>query len=356
MKLENIAKTYNTLTKYIRDTIFCNNGENRIMYKVKNKFYFISEKDNTCKCVCEVDSSFLECIDTDLKENVIFSDFIDSKYDIETQLKEHNSEHVFAIFDFLVAEIDRQDLLESSFFNFYINQIERENNIVYSASETDSSIDTNMQEAQEADTEPTEADFNTNIENKYINDMQSIIKEANITDKDTIEKIICLKDDISKHVKLIESLHNEKEAKIEFEKIFKLHFIDIAMTYPQACNGIANNQILKEKLKEVIFETIKQENKESIARKDFSNKSLQNTESKQELDLKAKKKSLLTFSMKNISLSHKQHKSLTDYKHIDSFNSVIEKRVIKAVIAKERSPPLHRGAYGNPHMPPALVF
>lgn len=77
---------------------------------------------------------------------------------------------------------------------------------------------------------------------------------------------------------------------------------------------------------------------------DFSNKSLQNTESKQELDLKAKKQSLLTFSMKNISLSHKQHKSLADYKNIDSFNSVIEKRVIKATITKERSPPLHRGA------------
>ena len=251
MKLENIAKTYNTLTKYIRDTIFCNNGENRIMYKVKNKFYFISEKDNTCKCVCEVDSSFLECMDTDLKENVIFSDFIDSKYDIETQLKEHNSEHVFAIFDSIVAELDRQDLLENDFFKFCINQIEKENNIVYSESETDSSIDTNMQEAQEADTEPTEAEIQTNFN---------------------------------------------------------------------------------------------AENTEYIARKYFSNKSLQNTESKQELDLKAKKQSLLTFSMKNISLSHKQHKSLTDYKNIDSFNSVIEKRVIKAIIAKERSPPLHRGA------------
>ena len=537
MKVENIAKTYNTLTKYIRDTIFCNNGENRIMYKVKNKFYFISEKDNTCKCVCEVDSSFLECMDTDLKENVIFSDFIHGDYDIEKQLKEHNSKHVFAIFDSIVAEIDRHDLLESSFFSFCIHQIEKENNIVYSESETDSSIDTNMQEAQETETdfnaENTEssikdneidmqrlkqfneykefkyllkriysinyiiqnqreyiakiekqevikdkikeaqndliyyknrkqsfieriqelscnkavmnymleilrtktplrhtfaplplyterlkeqgykeyelrnttiyfsekenseyviidnclniecfdfngieiilegnekidinllenikeymrkniididkAEFEANTENKYINDMQSIIKEANITDKDTIEKIMCLKDDISKHVKLIESLHNEKEAKIEFEKIFKLHFIDIAMTYPQACNGIANNQILKEKLKEVIFEAIKQENTESIARKDFSNKSLQNTESKQELDLKAKKKSLLTFSMKDISLSHKQHKSLTDYKHIDSFNSVIEKRVIKAVIAKERSPPKAKAKSG----------
>ena len=116
MKVENIAKTYNTLTKYIRDTIFSISGQRNIIYKVKNKFYFISEKDNTCKCVCEVDSSFLECIDTNLKENVIFSDFIISDYDIETQLKEHNSEHVFAIFDFLVAEIDRQDILESSFF------------------------------------------------------------------------------------------------------------------------------------------------------------------------------------------------------------------------------------------------
>ncbi|EMZ37190.1 hypothetical protein C826_02187 [Helicobacter bilis WiWa] len=365
MKVENIAKTYNTLTKYIRDTIFCNNGENRIMYKVKNKFYFISEKDNTCKCVCEVDSSFLECIDTDLKENVIFSYCSHSDYDIEKQLEklqENKEKHVFAIFDSILAEIDRQDLLESSFFNFCINQIERENNIVYDKSIADSSIDTNM---QETDTEPTEADFNTentessikdnetqldkaefntNIENKYINDMQSITKEANITDKDTIEKLMCLKDDISKHVKLIESLHDEREAKIEFEKIFKLHFIDITMTYPQAYNGIANNQVLKEKLKEVIFEAIKQENTESIARKDFSNKSLQNTESKQELDLKAKRKPLLAFSMKDISLSHKQHKSFTDYKHINSFNSVIEKRVIKAVIAKERSPPLHRGA------------
>ncbi|MCI7411356.1 MAG: hypothetical protein MSS67_06595, partial [Helicobacter bilis] len=224
--------------------------------------------------------------------------------------------------------------------------IERENNIVYSASETDSSIDTNMQEAQEADTEPTEADFNAeNTESSInINEMQSLIKEANTTDKDTIEKIMCLKDDISKHVRLIESLHNEKEAQIEFEKIFKLHFIDITMTYPQAYNGIANNQILKEKLKEVIFEAIKQENKEYIARKDFSNKALQNIESKQELDLRAKKQTLLTFSMKNISLSHKQHKSFTDYKHINSFNSVIGKRVIKATIAKERSPPLHKGA------------
>ncbi|TLE09313.1 hypothetical protein LS78_002535, partial [Helicobacter bilis] len=210
----------------------------------------------------------------------------------------------------------------------------------------DSSIDTNMQEAQEADTEPTEADFNAeNTESSInINEMQSLIKEANTTDKDTIEKIMCLKDDISKHVRLIESLHNEKEAQIEFEKIFKLHFIDITMTYPQAYNGIANNQILKEKLKEVIFEAIKQENKEYIARKDFSNKALQNIESKQELDLRAKKQTLLTFSMKNISLSHKQHKSFTDYKHINSFNSVIGKRVIKATIAKERSPPLHKGA------------
>lgn len=349
MKVENIAKTYNTLTKYIRDTIFCNNGENRIMYKVKNKFYFISEKDNTCKCVCEVDSSFLECIDTDLKENVIFSYCSHSDYDIGKQLEklqENKEKHVFAIFDFLVAEIDRQDLLESSFFNFCIHQIERENNIVYSESETDSSIDTNMQEAQEADTEPTEADFNTNTENKYINDMQSIIKEANIADKDTIEKLMCLKDNISRHVRLIESLHNEKEAKIEFERVFKLHFVDITMTYPQAYNGIANNQALKEKLKEVIFEAIKQENKEYIARKYFSNKALQNTESKQELDLKAKRKPLLTFSMKNISLSHKQHKSFTYYKHIDSFNSVIEKRIIKAVIAKERSPPKARAKSG----------
>lgn len=116
-----------------------------------------------------------------------------------------------------------------------------------------------MQEAQEADTEPTEADFNAeNTESSInINEMQSLIKEANTTDKDTIEKIMCLKDNISRHVK---------------------------------------------------------------------------------------KKSLLTFSMKNISLSHKQHKSFTDYKHINSFNSVIEKRVIKATIAKERSPPLHKGA------------
>ena len=346
MKVENIAKAYNTLIKYIRDSIMLYEGQNRIMYKVKNKFYFISEKDNICKCVCEVDSSFLECMDTDLKENVIFGNFIDSKYDIETQLKEHNSEHVFAIFDSIVAELDRQDLLENDFFKFCIHQIEKENNIVYSASETDSSIDTNMQEAQEADTEPTEADFNTNIENKYINDMQSIIKEANIADKDTIEKLMCLKDNISRHVRLIESLHNEKEAKIEFERVFKLHFVDITMTYPQAYNGIANNQALKEKLKEVIFETIKQENTEYIAKKYFSNKALQNTESKQELDLKAKKKPLLTFSMKDISLSHKQHKSLADYKHIDSFNSVIEKRVIKAVIAKERSPPKARAKSG----------
>lgn len=103
------------------------------------------------------------------------------------------------------------------------------------------------------------AEFEANIENKYINEMQSIIKEANITDKDTIEKLMCLKDDISRHVK---------------------------------------------------------------------------------------KKSLLTFSMKDISLSHKQHKSLTDYKHINSFNSVIEKRVIKAVIAKERSPPKAKAKSG----------
>ena len=199
MKVENIAKTYNTLTKYIRDTIFCNNGENRIMYKVKNKFYFISEKDNTCKCVCEVDSSFLECMDTDLKENVIFSYCSHSDYDIEKQLEklqENKEKHVFAIFDSIVAEIDRQDLLESSFFNFCIHQIEKENNIVYSESETDSSIDTNMQETQETDTESTETDFNAentessikdnetqldkaefeaNTENKYINEMQSII-------------------------------------------------------------------------------------------------------------------------------------------------------------------------------------
>ncbi|AQQ58879.1 hypothetical protein XJ32_00835 [Helicobacter bilis] len=167
---------------------------------------------------------------------------------------------------------------------------------------------------------------------------------------------MCLKDDISKHVKLIESLHNEKEAKIEFEKIFKLHFIDIAMTYPQAYNGIANNQILKEKLKEVIFEAIKQENTESIARKDFSNKALQNTESKQELDLKAKKKSLLTFSMKDISLSHKQHKSLTDYKHIDSFNSVIEKRVIKAVHQKRKLKAGRSGAKNTTQPSPTQVF
>ncbi|WP_199773205.1 hypothetical protein [Helicobacter bilis] len=116
------------------------------------------------------------------------------------------------------------------------------------------------------------AEFNTNTENKYINEMQSLIKEANTTDKDTIEKIMCLKDNISRHVK---------------------------------------------------------------------------------------KQTLLTFSMKNISLSHKQHKSFTDYKHINSFNSVIEKRVIKATIAKERSPPKARaksGAKNTTQPSPTQVF
>ncbi|MCI7411608.1 MAG: hypothetical protein MSS67_07900, partial [Helicobacter bilis] len=51
--------------------------------------------------------------------------------------------------------------------------IERENNIVYSASETDSSIDTNMQEAQEADTEPTEADFNAENTESSIKDNET---------------------------------------------------------------------------------------------------------------------------------------------------------------------------------------
>ena len=280
MKVENIAKTYNTLTKYIRDAIFCIEKQNRVIYKVKNKFYFINEKDNTCKCICEVDSSFLECMDTNLKENVIFSDFIDSDYDIETQLKElqeSENEHIFAIFDSIVAEIDRQDLLENDFFKFCIHQIEKENNIVYSENEIDSSIDTNM---QEADTEPT-------------------------------------------------------ETKAQIQTDFNAEH-----TEP----SIKDNETQLEKLKEVIFEAIKQENTESIARKDFSNKASQNIESKQKLDLRAKKQTLLTFSMKNISLSHKQHKSLTDYKHINSFNSVIEKRIIKAIIAKERSPPLHKGA------------
>lgn len=408
MKVENIAKAYNTLIKYIRDSIMLYEGQNRIMYKVKNKFYFISEKDNTCKCVCEVDSSFLECMDTDLKENVIFSYCSHSDYDIETQLKEHNSEHVFAIFDSIVAELDRQDLLENDFFKFCIHQIERENNIVYSASETDSSIDTNMQEAQEADTEPTEADFNAENTESSIKDNETQL------DNEMLEKQIQAEQDRQR----LKSFNEYKEFMELTDKIENVnHIIKQLQNYlTRLENGEYYKKEIKERTDELNFtkkvvKRAKRENaqkqtekskeileywkeqlkieKKSIkgwtskeAVQEYIKNEIQSTqkylmqykhkkqnciERMQELSCNkavmnymlskhVKKQSLLTFSMKNISLSHKQHKSLTDYKHIDSFNSVIEKRVIKAVIAKERSPPLHRGAYGNPHMPPALVF
>lgn len=242
MKVENIAKTYNTLTKYIRDTIFCNNGENRIMYKVKNKFYFISEKDNTCKCVCEVDSSFLECMDTDLKENVIFSDFIHGDYDIEKQLKEHNSKHVFAIFDSIVAEIDRQDLLESSFFNFCIHQIEKENNIVYSESETDSSIDTNMQEAQEAETEPTEAEIQTDFNAE--NTESSIKDNETQLDNEMLEKQIQAEQDRQR----LKSFNEYKEFKYLLKRIYSInHIIQNQREY---IAKIEKQEVIKDKIKE----------------------------------------------------------------------------------------------------------
>ena len=237
MKVENIAKAYNTLTKYIRDTTFCNNGENRIMYKVKNKFYFISEKDNTCKCVCEVDSSFLECMDTDLKENVIFSDFIHGDYDIETQLKEHKGGHVFAIFDSIVAEIDRQDLLKSSFFNFCIHQIERENNIVYSESETDSSIDTNMQETQETETE-IQTDFNAE------NTESSIKENETQLDNEMLEKQIQAEQDRQ----LLKKFNEYKEFMELTDKIENVnHIIKQLQNY---LTRLENGEYYKKEIKE----------------------------------------------------------------------------------------------------------
>ena len=529
MKVENIAKTYNTLTKYIRDTIFCNNGENRIMYKVKNKFYFISEKDNTCKCVCEVDSSFLECMDTDLKENVIFSDFIHGDYDIEKQLKEHNSKHVFAIFDSIVAEIDRQDLLESSFFNFCINQIEKENNIVYSESETDSSIDTNMQEAQETEiqtdfnaenTESSIKENETQLDNEMLEKKiqaeqdQQLLKKFNeykefmeLTNKiENVNHIIKQlqnyltrlengeyykkeikerTDELNFRKKVVKRAKREnaqkqtekskeileywkEQLKIEKKSIkgwtskeavqeyikneiqsTQKHLMQykhkkqncIERMQELSCNKAVMNYMLEilrtktplrhtfaplplytERLKEQgykeyelrnttiyfsetkdkeyviidnclniecfdfngieiilegnekidinLLENIKEYMRKNIIDIDKAefeanteNKYINEMQSiikeaniadkdtiekfmclKDNISKHVKKKSLLTFSMKNISLSHKQHKSFTDYKHINSFNSVIEKRVIKATIAKERSPPLHRGA------------
>ena len=511
-------------------------GQNRIMYKVKNKFYFISEKDNTCKCVCEVDSSFLECMDTDLKENVIFGNFIDSKYDIETQLKEHNSEHVFAIFDSIVAELDRQDLLENDFFKFCIHQIERENNIVYSESETDSSIDTNMQEAQETETEPTEAeiqtDFNaentessikdneTQLDNEMLEKQiqaeqdKQLLKKFNeykefmeLTDKiepinhriqelqnyltrlengEYYKKEIKERtDELNFRKKVVKRAKREnaqkqtekskeileywkeqlkiekksikgwtsKEAVQEYIKNEIQSTQKYLMQYKHkkqnciermqelSCNKAVMNYMLEnlkskkplrhtfatlplytERLKEQgykeyelrnttiyfsekenseyviidnclniecfdfngieiilegnekidinLLENIKEYMRKNIIDIDkaefeanIENKYINEMQSiikeanitdkdtiekfmclKDNISKHVKKKSLLTFSMKNISLSHKQHKSLTDYKNIDSFNSVIEKRVIKATIAKERSPPLHRGA------------
>ena len=459
MKVENIAKTYNTLTKYIRDTIFCNNGENRIMYKVKNKFYFISEKDNTCKCVCEVDSSFLECMDTDLKENVIFSDFIHGDYDIEKQLKEHNSKHVFAIFDSIVAEIDRQDLLESSFFSFCIHQIEKENNIVYSESETDSSIDTNMQEAQETEIEPTEAEIQTdfNAENTESSikdneiDMQRLkqfneykefkyllkrIYSINYIIQNQreyiakIEKQEVIKDKIKEAQNDLIYYKNRKQSFIEriqelsCNKAVMNYMLEILRTKTPLRHTFATLPLYTERLKEQgykeyelrnttiyfgekenseyviidnclniecfdfngieiilegnekidinLLENIKEYMRKNIIDIDKAefeanteNKYINEMQSiikeanitdkdtiekfmclKDDISKHVKKKSLLTFSMKDISLSHKQHKSLTDYKHINSFNSVIEKRVIKAVIAKERSPPKAKAKSG----------
>ncbi len=88
------------------------------------------KKTRAYNLLCELDSYFLESMNTNFKENCIF-EYSKNEYEIENELKEQYSQHVFAIFDFLVAEIDRQDLLENSFFTFCINEIEKDNRIVY---------------------------------------------------------------------------------------------------------------------------------------------------------------------------------------------------------------------------------
>lgn len=130
MEITKIAKAYNTLRKHINETCGNGAGENKYIYKVKNKFYFMNEKTRAYNLLCELDSYFLESMNTNFKENCIF-EYSKNEYEIENELKEQYSQHVFAIFDFLVAEIDRQDLLENSFFTFCINEIEKDNRIVY---------------------------------------------------------------------------------------------------------------------------------------------------------------------------------------------------------------------------------
>lgn len=82
------------------------------------------KKTRAYNLLCELDSYFLESMNTNFKENCIF-EYSKNEYEIENELKEQYSQHVFAIFDFLVAEIDRQDLLENSFLHSVLMRLKK---------------------------------------------------------------------------------------------------------------------------------------------------------------------------------------------------------------------------------------
>lgn len=187
MNITQIAKTYNILSKHINQTCAAIKGEQKIIYKVKNKFYFMNEKDNVFKCIAQLDSEFLETMDT-LKENVIFS-LVSSGFD--TLEKVNNENNYFAMFDHLLMELDKATLLHNDFFSFCINDIDRENNII-----DNNIIDNGMIEKHETEAETQKALSLLSDKNIITNFIESYFKPRfnyNPTMDDIKEMILLFK-------------------------------------------------------------------------------------------------------------------------------------------------------------------
>ncbi|WP_281650613.1 hypothetical protein, partial [Helicobacter bilis] len=98
------------------------------------------------------------------------------------------------------------------------------------------------------------------IKDNYIQEVETIAKDFNLTDKEAIQGLINLKDEIGKNVNLLDSVHDRQNSKRLFDNLFKDYWLDFFLANQKAYKSIKDPIALKEKISDIIFPAIQKDN------------------------------------------------------------------------------------------------
>ena len=98
------------------------------------------------------------------------------------------------------------------------------------------------------------------LKDNYIQEVETIAKDFNLIDKEAIQGLINLKDEIGKNVNLLAAIHDRQNSKMLFDDLFKDYWLDFLINQ-KAYKSIKDPIALKEKISDIIFSAIQYKKK-----------------------------------------------------------------------------------------------